>query len=67
MLNSARDLTKVMVEKVADSVSKGMRASEGSVVLIENDTAAIEDFFSDKTGNAAEYVKLLVSKSATII
>lgn len=60
MLNSARDITKVMVEKVADTVSKGMRASEASVVLIENDTAAIEEFFSDKTSNAAEYIKLLV-------
>lgn len=63
MLNSARDLTKVVAEKVADTVSKGLRASEASVVLIENDTAAIEDFFSDKTSNAGEYIKLLVRQT----
>ena len=61
VISSARDLTKVVVDKVADSVTKGMRASEASVALIENDTAAIEDFFSDKTSNAGEYIKLLVS------
>lgn len=61
MITSARDLTKVMVEKVTESVTKGMRASEVSVALIENDTTAIEEFFSDKTSNAAEYVKILVS------
>ena len=60
MLTSARDITKVMVEKVAESVSKGIRASECSVALIENDTAAIEEFFGDKTSNATEYVKILV-------
>ena len=63
-LSSARDLTKVMVEKVADTVavavSKGMRASEFSVALIKNDATAILNFFSDKTKNAQEYIKLLV-------
>ncbi len=46
-LSSARDITKVMVEKVADTVavSKGMRASEFSVALIENDATAILNFF----------------------
>jgi hypothetical protein len=62
-INSARDITKVMVEKVADTVavSRGMRASEISVALIENDATAILNFFSDRTKNAGEYIKLLVS------
>lgn len=69
MMSSARDLSKA-AERVADSVSVtvsqslsrgGLRASEQAVALIQQDVAAIEEFFGDKTDQAEAYTKILVS------